>query len=181
MFDVGDKVVYPNHGVGLIRNVSEFVVAGESVRFFEVYILSSKSTVKVPAGNAESVGLRKLLSKEEVEGVFAYLRGEELLEYGDWKERFKLNSDHMRTGKIDDMNKVLKNLYFVSLKKPLSFREKRMYERAIQLIAAEIAEVRKRTLREVEESLLHALGTSAEAKGLSLDALNQTQLILDEE
>jgi CarD family transcriptional regulator len=166
MFQVGDKVVYPNHGVGLIKNVSEFVVAGQQVRFFEVLIINSKSTVKVPAGNAASVGLRKLLNKEEIEGVFAYMRSEELNVFDDWKERFKVNSDLMRTGKIDDMASVLKNLYFVSLNKPLSFREKRMYERSLQLISSEIAEVRKRPLRDVEESLLNALNESADARGI---------------
>lgn len=166
MFQVGSKVVYPNHGVGIIREVKEFEVGGHVAKFFEVYILSSKSTVKVPAGNAEAVGLRNLLTKEEIEGVFAYLRGDEQIEYDDWKERFKLNSDLMRTGKINDMAKVLKNLHFVSMVKPLSFREKRMYERSLQLIASEMAEVRKVGVREMEESLVNVLNASADEKGL---------------
>lgn len=169
MFQVGDKVVYPNHGVGLIRGLSEFVFDNETAKFFEVYIISSKSTVKVPANNAESVGLRHLLSKEDIENVFAYLRNDELSEYDDWKERFKINSDLMRTGKIDDMATVLKNLHFISLRKPLSFREKRMYERSLQLIASEMAEVRKTSVKEIEESLLNALGVAAEARGITED------------
>lgn len=167
MFQLGDKVVYPNHGIGEIKNVTEINVAGHTAQFFEVYIFSSKSVVKVPAGNAVSVGLRKLLNKDDIENLYAYLRGKELVSYDDWKERFKLNSDLMRTGKIDDMVKVLKNLYFVSLRKPLSFREKRMYERSTQLIASEIAEVRKASVRDIEETMLNALQASAENAGLT--------------
>ena len=168
MFEVGDKVVYPNHGVGIIREVKEFEVGGQTARFFEVYITSSKSTVKVPANNAESVGLRKLLTKEDIENVFTYLRGKEVLDYEDWKERFKLNSDLMRTGRIDDMAKVLKNLHFVSVRKPLSFREKRMHERATSLIATEIAEVRKSSVRDVEEMMLNSLGIVVEEAGIEI-------------
>lgn len=166
MFEVGDKVVYPNHGIGEIKNATEINVSGHSARFFEVLILASKSTVKVPAGNAEAVGLRKLVAKDDIESLYGYLRGEELVTYDDWKERFKLNSDLMRTGKIEDMIKVLKNLHFVSMQKPLSFREKRMYERATQLVASEIAEVRKVPVREIEEMLLNALNSATEKAGL---------------
>lgn len=169
MFEVGDKVVYPNHGVGVIREVKEFEVGGQTARFFEVYITSSKSTVKVPANNAVSVGLRKLLTKEDIENVFTYLRSADVLQYDDWKERFKLNSDLMRTGKIDDMAKVLKNLHFVSVRKPLSFREKRMHERALNLIATEIAEVRKATIREVEEMLQNSLNIAVEEAGIEIE------------
>jgi CarD family transcriptional regulator len=166
MFQVGDKVVYPNHGIGLVRDEVEFEVAGTTARFFEVYILASKSTVKVPANNAEAVGLRKLLDKEQLEEVNAYLRSTDVLEYTDWKERFKQNSDLMRTGKVMDMVAVLKNLHFVSITKPLSFREKRMYERSMQLICTEIAEVRKRSMRSIEESITKNLNDAADALGI---------------
>jgi CarD family transcriptional regulator len=161
MYQVGNKVVYPNHGIGLIQSVSEFEVAGEKVRFFNVLILSSNSTVKVPAKNADAVGLRELIDKNVVKEVYTYLGGPELARYDDWKERFKVNSDLMRTGKMLDMVVVLKSLYFVSLDKPLSFREKRMYDRAISLIAMELAEVRKVAPQEIEKKLLKTL---AEAK-----------------
>lgn len=160
MFQVGDKVVYPNHGVGLIESINEFVIGGEATRFYTVQIVSSKSTVKVPAGNAEAVGLRDLVAKKEIDSVLAFLRGPELTVYADWKERFKQNSDLMRTGKMLDMAVALKSLYFVAREKPLSYREKRMYERSMFLIASEIAEVRKRTTTKVEESLLRALDSA---------------------
>jgi len=169
MFEVGDKVVYPNHGIGEIKDVKEIQVSGHVANFFEVYILSSQSTVKVPAGNAKSVGLRKLLGKDDIKDVYEYLASAEAVKYDDWKERFKLNSDLMRTGKIEDMTKVLKNLYFVSLGKPLSFREKRMYERAMQLVASEIAEVEQVEEREIEASLIKQLDQSAEKAGINKD------------
>jgi len=162
MFQLGDKVVYPNHGIGVIENISEFEVAGEKIAFFTVRILSSNSTVKVPATNADAVGLRHLITRKDIEDVYSYLRGGELARYDDWKDRFKLNSDLMRTGKMLDMAVVLKSLYYVSLEKPLSFREKRMYDRALELIASEIAEVRKTTPRETEERILKIIEHSRE-------------------
>ena len=160
MFQVGNKVVYPNHGVGLIESINEFVVGGEATQFYTVHIVSSKSTVKVPAGNAAAVGLRDLVTKKEIDSVLAYLRGPDLTVYADWKERFKQNSDRMRTGKMLDTAVVLKSLHFVAREKPLSYREKRMYERAMFLVASEIAEVRRRTTTKVEESLLKALNSA---------------------
>ena len=162
MFKVGDKVVYPNHGIGLIEGANEFEVAGEKISFFTIRILASNSTVKIPSNNAENVGLRNLVTKPQIKEVYAYLRGQDLAEYDDWKERFKINSDLMRTGKIEDMAVVLKSLYFVGLDKPLSFREKRMYDRSLELIASEIAEVRKTVDRNIEQKLLHALEQARE-------------------
>jgi CarD family transcriptional regulator len=166
MFQVGDKVVYPNHGVGQIKDVKEFEIGGHVAKFFEVYILSSKSTVKVPAGNADAVGLRHLLNREKIETVYSYLRNEEILRYDDWKERFKQNSDLMRTGKAEDVAKVLKNLHLVSQEKPLSFREKRMYERAQHLIATEIAEVKKSPVREIDDQISKALSIGMKELGV---------------
>ena len=157
MFNAGDKVVYPNHGIGIIEGINEFVVAGQTAKFFTVKILSSKSTVKIPASNAEAVGLRNLITEDDIKAVFTYLQNRDLIRYQDWKARFKENSDLMRTGKIMDMTVVLKNLHFVSLEKPLSFREKRMYDRSLELIASEIAEVRRVKTREIQDSLLEAL------------------------
>lgn len=165
MFQVGDKVVYPNHGIGLIQAMNEFEVAGEKISFFNVLILASNSTVKVPSNNADAVGLRELVDKKQIKDVYAYLHGSDLARYDDWKERFKVNSDLMRTGKMNDMAVVLKSLYFVSLEKTLSFREKRMYERAINLIAMEFAEVRKTSSLEIEKKLMKALAEGVEAIG----------------
>ncbi len=165
MFQVGDKVVYPNHGIGLIDAMNEFEVAGEKIRFFNVHILSSNSTVKVPANNADAVGLRELVKKKDIKDVYAYLRGPDLARYDDWKERFKVNSDLMRTGKMHEMAVVLKSLHFVSLEKPLSFREKRMHERATSLIATEIAEVRNTSPLEIEKKLLKSLDEAVEKVG----------------
>ena len=85
--------------------------------------------------------------------------------YDDWKERFKVNSDLMRTGKMHEMAVVLKSLHFVSLEKPLSFREKRMHERATSLIATEIAEVRNTSPLEIEKKLLKSLDEAVEKVG----------------
>ncbi len=165
MFEVGDKVFYPNHGIGIIESIKEFEIADQAIKFFTVQIVSSNSTVKVPASNAVAVGLRELVGKDEIEAVFSYLRGSKLVKYSDWKTRFKENSDLMRTGKIEDMMVVLKSLHAVSKEKPLSFREKRMYDRALELIASEIAEIRLRTTRMVEEKLLQALGSTKAPRG----------------
>ena len=169
MFKVGDKVCYPNHGIGIIKEVKEYEISGEKMRFFTVLILDSKSTVKVPASNAVAVGLRNLITEQEARDVFAYLRGSDLVRYDDWKERFKQNSDLMRTGKITDMQTVLKNLHFVSLEKPLSFREKRMYERALHLVSSEIAEVRKTAPNDVEGEILGAISHAVNALGVQVE------------
>ena len=140
-FKIGDKVVYPNHGVGVIEQIMNASSAGIDNTFYQLRILANDSTVLVPTTNTHQVGLRKVLSKKDVDKVFKVLRTGKVEITSDWKGRFQENSDKMRTGDIFEVARVLKNLSYLSKSKNLSYRERKMLDKSRYLIVSEIAEV----------------------------------------
>ncbi len=140
-FKVGDKVVYPNHGVGVIEQIMSATTSGMDNTFYQLRILSNDSTVLVPMANTTQVGLRRVLSRKDVDKVFRILRSGKIEITSDWKGRFQENSDKMRTGDIFEVAIVLKNLNYLSKSKNLSYRERKMLDKSRYLIVSEIAEV----------------------------------------
>ena len=156
-FQVGDKVIYPNHGLGIVERIEEKTILGTTCGFFHLRIVSNDTTVLVPVANVDGVGLRKAITDDEVERLFNLLSDGKIDNHQNWKGRFKDNSDKMRTGSIYDMADVLKSLTFLSKSKSLSFREKRMLDRAKALIISEISEVIREKALAVEERVDQAL------------------------
>jgi CarD family transcriptional regulator len=156
-FQVGDKVIYPNHGLGIVERIEEKTILGTTCGFFHLRIVANDTTVLVPVSNVDGVGLRKAISDEEVERLFGLLSDGKIDNHQNWKGRFKDNSDKMRTGSIYDMADVLKSLTFLSKSKSLSFREKRMLDRAKALIISEVSEVMRQRAVDVEAKVDHAL------------------------
>src|SRR3954469_13863680 len=138
-FQIGDKVVYPNHGVGIIEQISSRTIGPTVERFYLLKIKASSLKVMVPFHNVESVGLRRVVRNGEIQKILDYLTDGKCLNNADWKDRFKENSDRMRTGSLLEVAAVLKGLLVVSQAKPLSFREKKMLERARYLLVSELA------------------------------------------
>ena len=168
-FQVGDKVIYPNHGLGIVERIEEKTILGTTCGFFHLRIVSNDTTVLVPVANVDGVGLRKAITDEEVERLFGLLSDGKIDNHQNWKGRFKDNSDKMRTGSIYDMADVLKSLTFLSKSKSLSFREKRMLDRARFLIISEVAEVTSRGTSSVEGILDQALSKCIAARSRNLE------------
>ena len=163
-FKPGDRVVYPNHGVGVIEEVRSRNIAGSEQDFYHLTIFANQTTVMVPIGNTRTVGLRKLFRKKQVTELFKHLKSGEIECYSNWKGRYKENTEKMRSGHLFDMADVLKNLVYLSKGKALSYREKQMYEKAKYLIVSEIALVEKQTEEKVEERIQAALETAISRK-----------------
>ena len=163
-FKVGDKVVYPNHGVGIIERIQSRVTSGEEQTFYMLRIISTDSTVMVPVSNTGMVGLRKVLSKVEIDRVFKVLKNEKVEVFDDWKGRFQENSERMRTGEIARVADVLKGLTHLSQVKALSYRERKMLDRARFLVVSEIAEASHLSPEKVEQQIDEALALSLKGK-----------------
>ena len=140
-FEVGDKVIYPNHGLGVVERIETRTIMETTCGFYSLRMLDSGTIVLVPVDNVETVGLRRAIGDHEVKKLIALLGNGKIISHQNWKSRFKDNSDKMRTGSIYDVVDVLKNLTFLSKSKNLSFREKRMLDRAKFLVVSEISEV----------------------------------------
>lgn len=156
-FEVGDKVIYPNHGLGVVEKIEEKTILGTTCGFYSLRMASSDTTVLVPLDNVEGVGLRPAILDTEVKKLYLHLGNGRIDNHQNWKGRFKDNSDKMRTGSIRDVIDVLKSLNFLSKSKSLSFREKRMLDRAKFLVVSEISEVTGDSTESVEDKVSKAL------------------------
>lgn len=156
-FHVGDKVVYPNHGVGVIEQVGNRVLGSNPEKFYLLSIKASGLKVTVPSHSVRTVGLRRVARNGEVQKVFSLLSALGSLDQGDWKDRYNRNSERMRSGLLLEVAAVLKDLVSVHQTKPLSFREKKMLERARYLLVTELSMSRNCEETKVEELLSEAL------------------------
>jgi CarD family transcriptional regulator len=156
-YKIGDKVVYPNHGVGIIEQINFGVLNGRTEKYYMLKIYASGLKVMVPATNAISVGLRPVIRNGETVKVLGFLEKGKPNSHHDWKHRFKENSERMRTGALIEVAAVLKSLVSLSRTKPLSFREKKMLERAKFLLVSELATARNTSAETMEDALIKSL------------------------
>ncbi len=156
-FQVGEKVVYPNHGVATIENISSRAFAGHFERFYLLRLTYNSLTVMVPFSHVEELRLRKVTRNGEVARVISFLSEGRCRHYQDWKDRFKENTERMRDGSLLAVAEVLKSLLILQTQKPLSFREKKMLDRARHMLAAEFSTSRLMSESEAATMLDQAL------------------------
>ena len=138
-FQVGEKVVYPNHGIGTIENISSRSFGSQVERFYLLRLTYTSMTVMVPFSHVEEIGLRKVTRNGEIARVLSFLSEGPRKNRTDWKDRFKENSDKMRHGSLLEIAEVLKMLLLLQSDKPLSFREKKMLDRARHMLVTELS------------------------------------------
>jgi len=138
-FQIGDKVVYPNQGVGTIENISTRSFGTVFERFYLLRFGYNSVTVLVPFSNAANIGLRRVTKDREISRVLSYLANGSCITNPDWKVRFKDNTEKMQSGSLLQAAEVFKGLLQIHLEKPLSFREKKMLERARHMLVSEIS------------------------------------------
>ncbi len=141
-FAVGEKVVYPNQGVGTIENISTRFFSQKPEKFYLLRLICSSMTVMVPFATAQDIGLRKLSRHGDVAKVMTYLAGPDIESLSDWKVRFRVNSEKMLTGSLLQIAEVFKQLVRLQGEKPLSFREKKMLDRSRTMLISEVAQAR---------------------------------------
>jgi CarD family transcriptional regulator len=141
-FKVGEKIVYPNHGVTVVEQIGQSVIDGAQHTYYHLRLLANNSRLMVPVANIDRVGLRPLYGTKHIKGLLTLLETNNGSGTRDWKDRYRENVEKMKTGRLEDVADVLRNLNMISKRKSLSFREKKMYERAKHLLVSEIAIVK---------------------------------------
>lgn len=159
-FQVGEKVVYPNQGVGIIEQISTRNLTGEPQMFYLLKLNASSLRVMVPMTNVGNVGLRRVAKNREIGDILDFLHKGRCKSPQDWKWRFKENTEKMKSGSLQQVAEVLKTLVMLNQIKPLSFREKKMLDRAWGLMVDEIAVARGIARENVELQLVKALNKS---------------------
>lgn len=153
-FKVGDKAVYPARGVAEVVSIEEKDIAGTRQRFYVLRILDTPHKVMVPVSNAKEVGLRQVISEQEISEIFDILRERTIpLDNQTWNRRYRGFMDKIKTGSIYDVAEVLRDLYRLKTDKQLSFGERRMLDNARTLIVKEIAIARGQTEEQVKNEI----------------------------
>ena len=159
MFNVGDKIVYPMHGAGVIDAIEEKDILGEKQAY---YILKMPGEVKVmvPTAKAEEVGVRNIVDKQSAEKVFKVLGQDETEMDKNWNKRYRDNMDKMKSGDIYEVADVVRNLSFKQKEKGLSTGEKKMLNNAKQILISELVLAEHANKDEVEEQIENKINTS---------------------
>src|SRR5438094_1827443 len=157
-YNVGDQVVYPQHGVATIQKIEDKEVLGAKQSYLVLELDEGDLTLMVPAASVEEVGIRNLIGKEQVEEVLGILGKAKVTDGADnWSRRFKANSEKLRSGDIQQVAEVVRNLSIRDKQKGLSTGERRMLNRARRILAGEIAVALKLDTEGAEEVLENAL------------------------
>jgi CarD family transcriptional regulator len=165
-FQIGDKVVYPNQGVGTIENISIRSSGCDPEKYYLLRFGFSGATVMVPLSSAADIGLRRVTQDREISRILSFLANGSRAVTPEWKARFKQNTEKMNSGDLLKVAEVFKSLLSLHDEKPLSFREKKMLDRARRMLIAEISTAREIPEPHASGLLRHAL----EKAGISLPA-----------
>ena len=159
MFNVGDKIVYPMHGAGVIDAIEEKDILGEKQAY---YILKMPGEVKVmvPTAKADEVGVRNIIDKESADKVFGILEQDETDMDKNWNKRYRDNMEKMKSGDIYEIADVVRNLSFKQKEKGLSTGEKKMLNNAKQILVSELVLAEHSSQDEVERLIENKINTS---------------------
>jgi CarD family transcriptional regulator len=138
-FNVGETVVYPHHGAALIEAIESRVINGEERIYLVLKVAQGDLTVRVPADNAEFVGVRDVVGQEGLDKVFEVLRAPHTEEPTNWSRRYKANLEKLASGDVNKVAEVVRDLWRRDRERGLSAGEKRMLAKARQILVSELA------------------------------------------
>ncbi len=149
-YRVGDTVVYPHHGAAVIEKREKRDLQGEVRDYLVLRLTYGDLTLMVPADATEEVGLRSVVSKQEVDRVIDLLKARDGTMPTNWSRRFKANYEKLRSGDIFQVAEVVRNLSLREQEKGLSAGEKRMLTKAKQILVSELSAAFKKSDEQTE-------------------------------
>src|SRR5215831_4939410 len=153
-FKIGEKVVYPAHGVGVIEGVQTKVISGSERKFYMLRIIDSDMTIMIPTENVQSVGLRRIIGKDMVAKVYKILRDKKVeIDQQTWNRRYREYTEKIKTGSVLEIAKVLRDLFVLKGDKELSFGERKMLDTARNLLVKELAIAKSFSEEKIMEEL----------------------------
>ena len=139
-FKIGDKAVYPAHGVGEVTAIENREISGTSQTFYILRILDNGMQIMIPTSNVRQVGLREVIGAEKVDEVFLILREKGLsVDTTTWNRRYREYMEKIKTGSVFEVAEVLRDLYLLKTDKDLSFCELKLLDTARGLLIKELA------------------------------------------
>ncbi len=138
MFNVGDKIVYPMHGAGVIESIEEKEILGKKQRYYVMKMPVGDIKVMVPTNNAKDIGIREVIDSEEAQKVFGALEDDNIYMNTNWNKRYRENMDKIKSGNIFEVADVVRNLAHRDKEKGLSTGERKMLNNAKQILVSEL-------------------------------------------
>jgi len=156
MFKIGDKAVYPAHGVGVIESIENKEISGTEHTFYMLRILDNDMTIMIPTKNTDTVGLREIVSTKEIPRIYDILKERNIpIENQAWNRRYREYMEKIKTGSVFEVAEVLRDLILLKTDKDLSFGERRILDMARNLLVKELSVAKNSP----EESIKHDLET----------------------
>ena len=143
MFNIGDKIVYPMHGAGIIVALEEKEILGKKRKYYIMKMPMSDMKVMIPTDNVEDIGIRQIIDNEEIETVLAVLADDETNMSQNWNRRYRANMDKIKSGDIYEIAGVVRNLVLRDREKGLSTGERKMLNNAKQMLVSEMVLVKE--------------------------------------
>lgn len=165
MFKIGDKVVYPMHGAGIIEGIEEKEVLGEKRKYYIMRMPIGDMKVMVPVDNVEDVGVREIIDEDGYKDVMSILRDDRSAMPQNWNRRYRANMDRIKSGDIFEVAAVVRNLLLLDREKGLSTGERKMLSTSKQMLLSEMVLVTDSDIENVEKIVVEAIEyQSPEAK-----------------
>ncbi|NPV44192.1 MAG: CarD family transcriptional regulator [Firmicutes bacterium] len=138
MFNIGDKIVYPMHGAGVIEAIEEKEILGEKQKYYIMKLPIGDMKVMIPLNSVAEVGLRKVIKDREIDKVFEVLKSKKTAMSSNWNHRYRANLEKIKSGDIYKVAEVVRNLMLREKEKGLSTGERKMLENARQILISEL-------------------------------------------
>lgn len=158
MFSIGDRVVYPMHGAGIIDGIEEKEILGETRSYFVLHMPLKSMKVLLPVDNMESLGIRKIMSRETFDEVIKVLENEEFDLQTNWNRRYRANMEKVKTGDIFEVATVVRDLIHIDREKGLSTGERKMLSNTKQILISEMilaVDVNEKEAERLIEAAVH--------------------------
>lgn len=143
MFQIGDKVVYPMHGAGIIEAIEEKEILGEKQKYYVMKMPVGNMQVMIPMANVSTLGLRQVVDTDSLEMVLDILKDQRQDLTSSWNHRYRKNMDKIKTGDIYEVARVVRDLMRREKEKGLSTGERKMLDNARQILISELVLVKE--------------------------------------
>lgn len=157
MFNIGDKVVYPMHGAGIIEGIEEKEILGEKRKYFIMRMPIGEMKVMVPVDNVEEVGVREIINDDDFKKVMSILKDDKTTMPQNWNRRYRANMERIKSGDIFEIAAVVRNLLLLDIEKGLSTGERKMLSSAKQMLLSEMVLVTDSDVESVEKMVVDAI------------------------
>lgn len=163
MYNIGDKIVYPMHGAGVIEAIEEKEILGNRQKYYIMKMPIGDMKVMIPMTNVEEIGIRQVINQKEAEGVIQIFKSGKTDMSSNWNKRYRENMVKIKSGNIYEVANVVKNLMYRDKEKGLSTGERKMLNSAKQILISELVLAKDMGQDEVEQ-LLESEFTSEEVR-----------------